>query len=165
MLDKLDELELPKLAGTPAGSAGYTLYADPGGIFRRGPDILVGMGKKCEPPGLPRWTDTCQRSWFARYSQKSFFSTIGRGESDMVAGVFMKRFLPLPIVFLMLGCASSITQRFDVVSLRISDTNEQIRQMNAKLDETNAHLAQIERALKRLVPDGGGGSGSPDQRP
>jgi hypothetical protein len=63
----------------------------------------------------------------------------------------MKRLLPLPIIFLLIGCTSSITQRFDALSLRMADTNDQIRQMNAKLDETNRHLAHIEASMKRLT--------------
>jgi uncharacterized coiled-coil protein SlyX len=63
----------------------------------------------------------------------------------------MKRLLPLPIIFLMMGCNSSITQRFDALSERMGDTNEQIRQMNSKLDETNRHLAHIEASMKRLT--------------
>ena len=62
----------------------------------------------------------------------------------------MKRLLPIPIIFLMVGCLSSITQRFDTLSQRMSDTNEQIRQMNVKLDETNQHLAHIEVSMKKL---------------
>ena len=62
----------------------------------------------------------------------------------------MLRLLSVSIIFLMFGC-SSIRQRFDAMSERIGDTNEQTRQMNSKLDETNRHLAQIEQSLKRLV--------------
>jgi len=62
----------------------------------------------------------------------------------------MLRFLPVSIIFLMIGC-SSIAQRFDTLSERMGDTNDQIRQMNSKLDETNRHLTQIEQSLKRLA--------------
>ena len=62
----------------------------------------------------------------------------------------MLRFLPVSIIFLMIGC-SSIAQRFDTLSERMGDTNDQIRQMNSKLDETNCHLTQIEQSLKRLA--------------
>lgn len=78
----------------------------------------------------------------------------------------MKRLLPLPIIFLMIGCMSSLTQRFDALTQRMTDTNEQIRQMNAKLDETNSHLAQIERSIKRLTGnDAGLGLAPPAQHP
>ena len=68
----------------------------------------------------------------------------------------MKRLLPLPIMFLMIGCISSVTQRFDALSERMGDTHEQIRQMNTKLDETNRHLARIEASIKRLTGENRG---------
>jgi len=78
----------------------------------------------------------------------------------------MKRLFPLPIIFVMIGCMSSITERFDALAQRMGDTNDQIRQMNTKLDETNVHLAQIERSLKKLTGEGGGpGAPQPAEHP
>jgi hypothetical protein len=59
---------------------------------------------------------------------------------------------------------SSITQRVDALTQRMADTNDQIRQMNTKLDETNGHLAQIERSLKKLTGEGAGAP-QPAQHP
>jgi phage-related tail protein len=78
----------------------------------------------------------------------------------------MKRLLPLPVFLLMIGCMSSITERFDSLSQRMGDTNEQIRQMNAKLDETNLHLTHIEQSMKKLTGEGNAYGGAPSlQRP
>jgi phage-related tail protein len=73
----------------------------------------------------------------------------------------MKRLLPLPVFLLMIGCMSSITERFDALSQRMGDTNEQIRQMNAKLDETNRHLAHIEQSMKKLTGEGNATAAAP----
>jgi hypothetical protein len=78
----------------------------------------------------------------------------------------MKRLLFLPVFLLMIGCMSSITERFDAMSQRMGDTNDQIRQMNAKLDETNRHLAHIEQSMKKLTGEDNANAGaSAPQRP
>jgi hypothetical protein len=80
-----------------------------------------------------------------------FFGSSGEFRTtDKVQGGTMLRLLSASIIFLIFGC-SSITQRFDAMAERIGDTNEQIRLMNSKLDETNRHLTQIEQSLKRLA--------------
>src|SRR5262249_54455672 len=82
-----------------------------------------------------------------------------------ITGGRMKRLLAGTVVFLMIGCMSSITQRFDALTQRMGDTNEQIHSMNVKLDETNRHLAQIERSMKKLSGEDNEGGPAPVQRP
>ena len=40
----------------------------------------------------------------------------------------------------------------DLLGARVGDTNEQLRQINAKVDEMNGRLESIDKSLKILVP-------------
>jgi hypothetical protein len=57
----------------------------------------------------------------------------------------MKRLFIFPMLLLLLsGCMTRLTQRLD-------DMNEQLIQMNAKLDESNRQLASVEKSTGRLA--------------
>jgi hypothetical protein len=64
-------------------------------------------------------------------------------------GVLMKRLFLFPVVFVLTGCLSS---RLDALGARMGDTNDQLRQINAKVDETNRRLESIDKSMKILVP-------------
>jgi hypothetical protein len=61
----------------------------------------------------------------------------------------MKRLFLFPVVFVLAGCMSS---RLDMLGARVGDTNEQLRQINAKVDEMNGRLESIDKSLKILAP-------------
>jgi hypothetical protein len=56
----------------------------------------------------------------------------------------MKPLLILPILLLATGCMSRLTQRLDTM-------NEHIVQLNAKLDETNRLLANVDKSTGKLA--------------
>jgi hypothetical protein len=56
----------------------------------------------------------------------------------------MKRLLIFPLLLLVSGCMTRLTQRLDVM-------NEQLTQMNAKLEETNRLLTSVEKSTGKLA--------------
>ena len=100
---------------------------------------IFGNGAKRVNPGTAPLDGQTTTEQVRANLAKPFGSSGAFRATDKLQGGLMLRLLPVSIIFLMIGC-SSITQRFDALSQRMGDTNEQIRQMNVKLDETNRHL-------------------------
>jgi hypothetical protein len=71
----------------------------------------------------------------------------------------MKRLCLFPVVFVLGGCMPS---RLDMIGERLGDTNEQIHQLNAKIDETNRRLESIDKSMKILVPRPGDNTATQD---
>jgi hypothetical protein len=129
------------------------------GFFGADSAIFTSGGKRANPGTAPLHGQTAAEKVRAILGKIFGSSGVFRA-TDEVQGGPMLRLLSAFIIFLMFGC-SSITQRFNAMAERIGDTNEQIRLMNSKLDETNRHLTQIEQSLKRLV----GNAPEPDLAP